>query len=374
MTALGNEVYIITASSDNKGSDDPYILRVSIGLSFGGGFTTFIGRKIRSFIELWLPFLALRCTRYWPLYRAAENCVKAKTFDVIIATGEPYILFGLAKRLGKRYNVPWVADYRDVWIRNPRISEKPLWIQFLTKTLYRTAERRWVASAACVLTACEYYKYLLRLTLPHPNIYAIYNGHDITFDVVRDFSEQDRPIIAYAGRLYPFQPIEKVVETLQELASERYNFELNFLGLADWPEQVSRVSACSTGIRQMVKFIPSKSYSAYIQELVNADIFIVLSHPRRKALAAKVFDYLAFNKPILLYPADGGELETLVSNHSQGHICSTPDELKSVFRKEFKALLSGKSNSLPLFSSKKEAYSRKKSTLDLVNALSECLP
>ena len=52
-------------------------------------------------------------TKY-ELYKAAKNFLKDNKVDVIIATGDPFILFKYASKLSKKFNIPWVADYRDL--------------------------------------------------------------------------------------------------------------------------------------------------------------------------------------------------------------------------------------------------------------------
>lgn len=47
------------------------------------------------------------------IYQAASEQLQKHPCHAIIATGEPFVLFRYAKKLGERFNIPWVADYRD---------------------------------------------------------------------------------------------------------------------------------------------------------------------------------------------------------------------------------------------------------------------
>ena len=52
------------------------------------------------------------------LYRGAKEYLKNNKVDVIIATGDPFILFSYASKLSKEFGIPWIADYRDPWSHN----------------------------------------------------------------------------------------------------------------------------------------------------------------------------------------------------------------------------------------------------------------
>jgi hypothetical protein len=52
------------------------------------------------------------------IYHAASEQLQKHTCHAIIATGEPFVLFRYAKKLSERFNIPWVADYRDGWSTN----------------------------------------------------------------------------------------------------------------------------------------------------------------------------------------------------------------------------------------------------------------
>lgn len=328
----GHRVRVVTSTPAAEGDDDSDVFRVSTDLSSGPiGSIARLRRKFRSFGEYFLPFLLPGLSRYAPIARRAAKLIEADPPDVMIATAEPYVLFGLTARLSERYSIPWVADYRDVWTSNPRLPEKPLWVRAIVKILGVSAEKRWVSKSEAVTTACRFYAELLRTDRIHERVYPVYNGHDIDFDIPRP-ARCEVPVFAYAGRLYPFQPIEAVIRGLIKLKAEGLAFELKFFGLADWPDQIARVEEAAGNSGLPLTFLRGQDYRVYIHELAKCDAFILLSRPDRKALAAKVFDYLALNRPIVLYPADGGELEFFIENHHKGTVCRSDEDLLRFLR------------------------------------------
>ncbi len=76
------------------------------------------------------------------LYLAARRYLREHGADVIVATGEPFVLFRYACELSREFGVPWIADYRDPWSqdrgrRGKRISER--WDARLERRFTRTA-------------------------------------------------------------------------------------------------------------------------------------------------------------------------------------------------------------------------------------------
>ena len=49
------------------------------------------------------------------IYLKAKELCRKKSFDLILVTGEPFILFKYGHKISKEFGIPWIADYRDVW-------------------------------------------------------------------------------------------------------------------------------------------------------------------------------------------------------------------------------------------------------------------
>ncbi len=53
---------------------------------------------------------------------AAEQIFAEERIDAIYATAPPYTDFLIASELSKRHNVPFLMDYRDVWVSNSALN------------------------------------------------------------------------------------------------------------------------------------------------------------------------------------------------------------------------------------------------------------
>ena len=72
-------------------------------------------RKISTLVSIYFHHIFLSTSPKYSLYKAADNFLSNNKVDYIIATGEPLILFIYASKLSKKYNIPWIADYRSSW-------------------------------------------------------------------------------------------------------------------------------------------------------------------------------------------------------------------------------------------------------------------
>ena len=52
------------------------------------------------------------------LYNKAVKFLNREKVDVVITTGEPFILFKYGFLLKKKFGIKWIADYRDGWFHN----------------------------------------------------------------------------------------------------------------------------------------------------------------------------------------------------------------------------------------------------------------
>ena len=78
-------------------------------------------------------------------------------FDLIIASGEPFILFKYANKLSRKHNTPWVADYRDGWTTNQ--EDKTLSFQEkVMLNFYKRKEANYLKNVKLITTASPSYK------------------------------------------------------------------------------------------------------------------------------------------------------------------------------------------------------------------------
>ena len=223
---------------------------------------------------------------------------------MIVATGEPFVLFRYARELSREFGIPWIADYRDPWSddrtrRGKRIS----------KAWEARLERLFTSTASALTTVSEFVGDTHTQGKP---LHVIPNGYDP--EAVAGAAEEpqsgERLTLAYVGSIHPYNPLESFLEVCEAFVREREApcFELLFVGLGD-QAAVEEILAS--------RFPLLARFATFYGRLPNNEAVHVLSHANAFVLfnnyafpGTKIFDYLALRRRVLLcYSADPEALE-----------------------------------------------------------------
>ena len=262
-----------------------------------------------------------------PIYEAARSFLINNKVDIIIATGEPFILFTHAHRLSKEFNIAWAADYRDGWSTNLHLQENRLqhWIQ---QNIHLPIEKKLVATASLITTAAPSFAEEISTLLGRKKVDIVYNGFfEEKFRQLENIAHKEKITIAHAGTVYPYQKVETMIEGLRLYmnGSPKTEIELIFYGLNFQPEQLDRIRKISTDLP--ISFTDRMPHDAMIRELASCHALLLLATPYKQQIYAKVFDYLALGLPILLVENDRGPLQKILDGQDGAHICNNAQDV-----------------------------------------------
>src|SRR5690606_9683436 len=169
-------------------------------------------RKILTAINEVSQFMWI-CGPRKELYKAADVYLKQNKVDGIIATGEPFVLFYYAKKLGKRYTIPWIADYRDPWSKSSLKEISKIYFGWS-----RMLERRIVSSANKIISVSPLVEFKIRKNIIQVPIVEIGNGFDAdSVGQITNISQGTEFFrIAFAGTIYEWHPWKSVVKQIVE--------------------------------------------------------------------------------------------------------------------------------------------------------------
>ncbi len=83
----------------------------------------------------------------WHAGRAASRLLRTGEFDAILTTSPPHSVHLIGLRLARRFNLPWVADFRDAWAGSVVVHEPTRWHRRCQHQL----QRRVVRAASAVI-------------------------------------------------------------------------------------------------------------------------------------------------------------------------------------------------------------------------------
>lgn len=264
--------------------------------------------------------------------RAAEAVSAAVKVDACIGEHGPDAGLFLARWFSKRFDVPWIADFRDPILRP---------FHGLARAIYEPRARRLLATASAIVEVTPAWAVLAAREFGRPS-YAIPNGFDpddFERGTVKGSPENgpnQRLVIGYSGHIHPVERLQIFfagLALLRERAPATYK-DVLFRYRGSSTELVRRLAADS-GVSDVVHLAPHIERSAALRELSRSDLLLLLSvaepqsdrYLRPGLYPAKAFEYFGVRRPILCVPGDGGLLDELIQTTGTGAICRTPEEI-----------------------------------------------
>lgn len=347
--ATSTEVLVEENEQGNKVIRVPFVpnFRDRLLIRFGySRLTTF--RKMLTLFYSFSEHLFFVFDSKAAIYFEAQKQMARQKPDVILATGEPFILFKYAHLLAAEHRVKWVADYRDGWTTNQAKQKWSVW-QRLTFGFFRWREKKYLSNASLVTTAAPAYAEVLQTIHPEKKIQVVYNGFDEdAFSSTASYlPETDKFIITYAGTIYPHQNLEMFLQGVKDFLFNPHRqpvpVEIRFYGFQSQPEAVQRIKNFDEKLQPHLVFLPKIPYSELAQQLQQSHLLLLLSKKGADWLNAKVFDYLAAKRKILLVENDQGVLEQIITQARGGYCAGSAGDVTRYLERETANFTSGKS-------------------------------
>ncbi len=323
------------------------------------------------------------------MYRAIKETLKEEDLpspDAVLCLTFNKFPLQTALKLAKEWNVPMLADCRDIIEQYSRGDFLPKRIKFfgrnlafvehLIERLSLDHRNRCLKEANAVTTVSSWHKSVLEQINPRTSV--IYNGYDEElFYPKRQKAEQFQ--IVYTGRLLSLamRNPELLFRALQRDELKSLDIVLNFytdtysaqlLKEKEWAKNESRL--------QIKPMVPSSE----VPDILNqASLILLLANDESKAdspkgmLTTKLFEALAVRKPCLLLPTTTGEAVSILKQTKSGIASNEVDELVEFI---YKAYQEWQANGFTDLDDEPEAlkpYSRRRQAEEFANTLDTIL-
>lgn len=291
---------------------------------------------IISGIQILFQFFSRYFDEKISIYDEAENLLKNEhDYGLIIASGEPFILFKYAHKLSKKFNIPWLADYRDGWTTNYELPYRGLIYGFFNKWVLRHLERKYTNTATLISTVSEPLMSDLKRIIPNKKIVLVRNGYS-KFQTIQE-TDKKTFSIAYAGTIYSFQKIDvfmKGFEKFQKLHSN--DAKLYFYGLNDLPFGEKKPHQFLDKINsENIIYTDLMPYPEVMMKLSYSNILLVLSSDKIDGSCKKIYDYLSLKRTILVCVNDNGSLERIINHTNSGVLCKDSEDVYQAILSEY---------------------------------------
>jgi glycosyltransferase involved in cell wall biosynthesis len=329
-TPVGNEVYI-----EKKPGYEVHFL------PFRGNYRTRsltqpknIFKKITVKIFTAFEFIF----RYWitgllpyaNMFKYTQEYVKNNKVDKILISGKPFLLFKIGYLINKKLKIPWVADYRDGWTTdNYKEAVGPLTNPI--HLLNRHFEKKWMATAATFVTVSDHIKNGIQ-NFTGLNGHTVYNGFYPENNEAAALVKNNVTItFLYSGVVYGKQDYKTAVTIFKKIIDKykgQIEVKLLFLGSA-FANPAFANDPMFKNYEAHIVLMDRVDYQTALRIHGSADVFLMLSHKGKKGIvSSKIFDYLKFYKPVVLFDNDFDVLEEVLINSRLGIIAGDAQVLE----------------------------------------------
>jgi glycosyltransferase involved in cell wall biosynthesis len=260
--------------------------------------------------------------------------------DIIFASAPPNTGLIVASRLARTHKIPWLADFRDLWIDNPYYSE-PGW----RKRIDAILESRILRSAAGLVTVSPIWAEQL----------CRRHGKDVTV-VYNGYAEEDFPPLAqragpgeiltirYMGSIYRGFRDPSALFSAIALLPDQLRARINVEFFSDAGDAVIDAAAAHR-VENVVAVKPRVPYRSALALQMEADVLLLLQASDQRDegnLPAKLFEYLYARRPILFIGYERGVAARLVIERSAGLVSNSPVEICGQLQRWFEDKRAGR--------------------------------
>lgn len=258
-------------------------------------------------------------------YRGAitsiSHILRIIRIDAIWATSPPAAPLAVAYHISKSFNIPWIADFRDVWEQRYLVANERLRASLIK------AEPKIISTSEAIVTVSEPLRKIL-LTRNRKPIYIIPNGFDQEVCVRRKNGTENFQMVYIGSFKPPYSEPTMLLQALDDLISkgeiDSKTVKLRFLGTD------SKALAPFINEMKNPKVVFNEtwvSYSKSIENQKSANVLIFLAYSSHKGIySGKIFEYLGSRRPILCVPGDNDVVEALLKQTQAGVVCRNVEE------------------------------------------------
>ena len=325
----------------------------NLGENSGGIFS-----KAMAFVRS--NFFVPDARKGWVPYakKAASDLLKSEKFDWLITTGPPHSTHLAGLYLSKKFNIKWLADFRDPW------SE----IYFLQNT-YRfnfakqkdeELESKVLNSAHVITTVGPGMSDLLRKKMKNPErLHVLYNGYDKEMfeGIEKRATKKEFFTISHIGLLGDTQRFDSFIEALKISDIDASKILIHLAGSVH-PIHLEKLKTDLPNVQFIHQgFLPRKEALTLMK---NSDLLLLcppMVGQTRLIISTKTMEYLAAGVPILGIGDEQSDVATLVMKQTMSKFCD-PESIESITQFIIKSFKNWQEDKSTLNNFDPEPYSR----------------
>lgn len=292
--------------------------------------------------------------KFWikPSVKFLSDFLKEENIDTVITTGPPHSVHLIGFKLKEKFNINWLADFRDPWTNIGYHSKLKLTEK--SKSKHLELERKVLEAADEIIVTSYTTREEFSKKTSKP-VHLITNGFDD--EKIGEVQPSEDFLISHVGSLLSGRNPENLWQSLGDLVKENKDFrdhlKLEITGAIS--SQVKH-SILAAGLEPFVSFNDYVSHNEALKIQRRSRVLLLLeidSEETRGIIPGKLFEYLVAKRPILAVGPKDWDAARIISEtsagksfeyHQQPEIKSYILELFNLFKNNAGTLASGDIN------------------------------
>ena len=260
-----------------------------------------------------------RCWWIRPSFHYLRNYLKDHPVDALVSTGPPHSMHLIARKLKRRLDIPWVADFRDPWTEIDYYDDLRL-TRWADRKQHRMERQVLTQADQVVAVGWDMAEGLRRLGAHDPAV--ILNGYDQAPQVVSETALSTDFTITHLGIVTPSRNNPALWTALQELTETnelfRTKLRLRLIGQIDRSVLQEIKAHGLDPYVQVVPYVPHEEVGAIQQSSQVLLLLVNRSANAKGILTGKLFEYLASGRPILCIGPEDGDAARIIRETQAG--------------------------------------------------------
>lgn len=265
-----------------------------------------------------------------PAVRAGLRAIEQTNPAAVYTTGPPHSTHLAGLLTHQITGLPWIADFRDPWSRQPWGQKRNFWGARLLPFI----ESECVRGASCVILntgrmADEFRRHYRQIR--SSKFVALPNGFDPELTAVVDDCLRELHVPASAapltlchpGTLYHKRDIRPLIDAVRLLADQ--GLPVRFVNIGDCPyQQEFEAYIAEAGLRGSIEFEKPVPHREILRRMAASDVLVVIQPNNDLQVPGKLYEMMLYGKPVLAL-ADDGEVSDLVDRYELGESARSDD-------------------------------------------------
>ena len=261
--------------------------------------------------------------------KSASELLSKERVDAIISTSSPVTSHLIARKLKKKYKIPWIADLRDLWTQNPYVNK-----YFLIKYLEKRLELKTLSDVDALVTVTNPWIDTLKALHKNKKVLCVTNGYDSDDFPIIESKLTSKFTITYTGQLYngkrdPSLLLKVVRQLIEENRINRDLIEIRFYGHEeDWLiDDIKKYNL--EGVVNFYGFLPR---GEVLKRQRESQILLLLLWDNKNEegfCPGKVYEYFGARRPIIAIGGREHVVKGMLETTNAGKYAWNRDTLRS---------------------------------------------